>query len=142
MPRRSRATGVGRGNGAGSARTQFKEGMPSGNPRGRPRKAQEEPPQSMLEALGQALRQPTEMRDANGNRKAVTMFTAMTEVLLNDFPKASPAIRLRIFNMLLAHSCSIPLAPPPQPEPATVEALVERLAKHYRRSHEEPVAVE
>ena len=38
MSRRPTPSGVGRGNGTGSLRTQFKSGMPSGNPAGRPRR--------------------------------------------------------------------------------------------------------
>ena len=47
--------GIGRGNGAGSARTQFSSGMPSANPAGRPRKAKVPPNASLKEAALKAL---------------------------------------------------------------------------------------
>lgn len=43
--------GVGRGNGIGSARTQFKSGMPSANPYGRPKRAKQAPNRSLKEAV-------------------------------------------------------------------------------------------
>jgi hypothetical protein len=53
--------GVGRGNGAGSQRTQFQAGGPSGNPKGRPRKRRLPPATSLLEVLQRLLGEVTDV---------------------------------------------------------------------------------
>ena len=101
MPRKSRATGVGRGNGVGSGRTQFRDGMPSGNPSGRPKKIKVTPPASIQEALSRAMQRPIVMREGS-REKTLPQFEAMIEVMLNDFPRASLNQKIRLLTLCMS----------------------------------------
>ena len=96
MPRRTwPGDGVGRGNGAGSRRTQFKSGMPSGNPHGRPRKPKLGPDASLKDAALRVLLKPV-VTTENGVRRKQSRVTAMIKLLLAGFPVANTREKLAI----------------------------------------------
>lgn len=128
MARRSRATGVGRGNGAGSARTQFRNGMPSANPNGRPRKEKELPARSIADAIEKILWRDMDVTDRSGTRK-IPQFQAMLEYAVADFPRCSPAARLRLLQFCIDAAPEVLHAPPPAPDADRLRTFLETLAK-------------
>lgn len=91
--------GVGRGNGAGSAKTQFREGMPSANPAGRPRKAKVQPNASLKEAALAALSETIPTTE-NGVARKRLQGEAMIRLLIANFPQAKPHEKIAILRFL------------------------------------------
>ena len=100
MPRQTWAgDGVGKGNGAGSAKTQFREGMPSANPAGRPRKAKVLPNASLKEAALAAL-SATISTTENGVPRKRLQGEAMIKLMIANFPQAKPREQIAILKYL------------------------------------------
>lgn len=96
MPRKQwPGGGVGRGNGLGSATTQFKSGMPSANPHGRPRKAKTVPSASLKEAALKHLAEEIRTTE-NGVARKRPQSEAMIMLLLAHFPSAKPREKIAI----------------------------------------------
>ena len=91
--------GVGRGNGAGSARTQFRSGAPSANPAGRPRKAKVPPNASLKEAVLTALA-ATISTTENGVARKRSQSEAMIMLLIAQFPSAKPREQIAMLKYL------------------------------------------
>ena len=91
--------GVGRGNGAGSAQTQFREGMPSANPAGRPRKPKLPPNASLKEAALAAL-SATIATTENGVARKRPQGEAMIKLMIANFPQAKPREQIAILKYL------------------------------------------
>lgn len=135
MARKSRSTGVGRGNGAGSARTQFKDGMPSGNPLGRPRKPKQAPPRSLNEAIDAALRRVITATE-NNREKKMTQLQAMIELLVADYPKASYPSKLKLLQHLASLGENGYEQKPELPSNEVIHEFVARLAEEAERDQE------
>ncbi len=100
MPRKQWPDGgVGRGNGPGSARTQFKPGMPSGNPSGRPRKAKAAPSASLKEAALKSLAEVIQTTE-NGIARKRPQSEAMIMLLLAQYPSAKPREKIAILRYI------------------------------------------
>ena len=91
--------GVGRGNGAGSARTQFSSGMPSANPAGRPRKAKVLPNASFKEAVLTALAASIATTE-NGVGRKRSQSEAMIMLLIVQYPAAKPRDKIAMLKYL------------------------------------------
>lgn len=126
MPRKSRATGVGRGHGPGSAATQFKDGMPSRNPLGRPKKVKLPPARSLEEAIDRVLRRTVQMDDGS-TKKTVSHLEAMIEVLLNSFPRATPSEKIRILQYCQELAPDVKLDRPPEICRESIQEFVRQL---------------
>ncbi|MFW2830809.1 DUF5681 domain-containing protein [Sphingomonas sp. ID0503] len=86
---RKRNTGVGRGNGEGSRRTQFKDGMPSGNPEGRRRsKARALANTDLARAFKKALTGDVFVSE-NGRKRKAPLTEAIALSLMDSFNKAN-----------------------------------------------------
>ena len=91
--------GVGRGNGVGSARTQFRSGMPSANPAGRPRKPKVAPNASFKEAaLSQLAAVITTTEDGVARKRS--RGEAMIMLLMADFQAAGPREKIAMLRYL------------------------------------------
>lgn len=96
MPRKHRpGDGVGRGNGPGSARTQYKPGMPSGNPFGRPSKPKTVPSASLKEAVLKHLAEEIRTTEDGVARKR-PQSEAMIMLLLAHYPSAKAREKIAI----------------------------------------------
>lgn len=91
--------GIGRGNGAGSARTQFSSGMPSANPAGRPRKAKVPPNASLKEAALKALAASISTTE-NGVARKRSQSEAMILLLIAQYPAAKPREQIAMLKYL------------------------------------------
>ena len=129
MARKSRSTGVGRGNGFGSARTQYRSGMPSGNPNGRPRKEKLPPSRSFQQAMLRELARPGQ-GTVEGVEVEMPQFEAMTLSFINDYYRASPATKLRMLTACSQMAGDVVEADP-QPTDETIRSVVEQLAAEY-----------
>jgi hypothetical protein len=127
--------GVGRGNGEGSKRTQFQDGMPSRNPNGRPRKPKREPNASIKDAVSRELRQLITVRE-NGVEEQRSQTDAMVMLMFAQFSKAT--IREKI--AILRYAADIApetLNDRKHEAPAdALIALVERLAQEINEADE------
>ena len=100
MPRRAwPGDGIGRGNGTGSRRTQFKPGMPSGNPNGRPRKPKLAPDASLKDAALRVLLEPV-VTTEGGVRRKLPRADAMLKLLVASFPDCDAREKLAILKYL------------------------------------------
>lgn len=122
---RKQASGVGRGHGAGSRRTQFQEGMPSRNPKGRPRKPKEVPSKSLMQALGRQLTQMVDTYDG-GKRKRMAGFDAIASVMMHRLATASLRDQLSFARVIAQQPEAF--APDHQPSPETIADFVRELA--------------
>ena len=105
--RPSRATGVGRGNGAGSRATQFQDGEPTRNPHGRPRRRPRPPAPDLLSILRDALSAKVAVT-RNGRPEMMVQSRALVETVLASFPKASLSEQVRLLKFFAA---AVPLGP-------------------------------
>ncbi len=130
MPRRTwPGDGVGRGNGAGSRRTQFKSGMPSANPNGRPCKPKLGPDASLKDAALRVLLEQV-VTTENGVRRKQSRVTAMIKLLLADFPVGNTREKLAIlkyFGMLVPEA-ELTRNQDNQISPTAIDDLVKTLA--------------
>lgn len=121
--------GVGRGNGAGSAQTQFKTGMPSANPHGRPRKPKLEPNRSFKEAMLRSLAENVSTTE-NGVARKRTQTEAMIMLLIAQYRCAKPREMLAILKYVGSIAPEVELASAPRElTPNAVEDLVAALAR-------------
>lgn len=120
--------GVGRGNGLGSARTQFRSGMPSANPHGRPRKPKLAPNRSLKEAVLKGLGEQVSTTE-NGVARKRTQTEAMIMLLLAQYPSAKPREQLAILKYFGSVAPEVELVSAPRELAANaVEDLVAALA--------------
>lgn len=96
MARKSRATGVGKGNGEGSRRTQFSHDDWPGNRAGRPRKtAGTLKDQSIAAAMVRELNKPWSI-EVNGVKTKIPAAEAMSLILIEDFKTATTPQKIMI----------------------------------------------
>jgi hypothetical protein len=98
--RRSRATGVGRGNGEGSRVSQFKEGEPSRHPQGRPRKEATPVDIDLRSVIRRQLATPVAVRQ-NGISTMVPQGEALVSLMLANCRNAKPREQLAIMKFLI-----------------------------------------
>ena len=139
MPRKSRSTGVGRGNGPGSEKGQFKDGMPSRNPLGRPKKEKPTPPASLQDALARKLGATVRVM-MDGKTIEMLQYEAMVEALMIDFGlrSTSPAMRLRILKECISIVPTIASQATLRPDPEALEEVVKMLAEQHDENERKP----
>jgi len=122
--------GVGRGNGAGSQRTQFKAGMPSGNPHGRPRKPKLGPDASLKDAALRVLLEQV-VTTENGVKRKQSRVMAMIKLLLADFPVGNTREKLAILKYVgtLVPEAVLARSRDNEISPTAIEDLVKTLAE-------------
>jgi hypothetical protein len=135
MPRKREATGVGRGNGLGSRKTQFKGGMPSGNPNGRPRKPKPAPSTSFADAARKLLSEEMDVQTGIRRTKRMPRFDAAIRVLMSEFGDASFKDKLAFIKMFSSVGM-VAETVPFEPSEDTIMAIVEELAEEARRDQE------
>lgn len=135
MGRCSRGAGVGRGNGPGSAKGQFKSGRPSANPHGRPRKPKPEPNGSLRDAAQRELGALVDIFE-NGVRKTVPQPEAMMRTLTARFSKAPVKDQIQIIRFFLSVVPSALEQRSPLPPQDSIAAFIEKLADEARREQE------
>lgn len=129
MPRKQWPDGgVGRGNGPGSAKTQFKAGMPSGNPSGRPRKPKTAPSASLKEAALKSLAEVIQTTE-NGIPRKRPQSEAMIMLLIAQYPSAKPGEKIAILRYIGELAPEAELMRRRELPRDAVKALVERLAQ-------------
>lgn len=130
-----RPTGVGRGNGEGSKKTQFQRGAPSANPHGRPRKEKVAPATSIDEALAREIAKTITTYE-NGFPRRMTQAEAMAKLYLSKFQSGSMNEQHQVLRYIAQH------VPPPDPPAAQgldeggARKLVERLAEEAKKDRE------
>ena len=120
--------GVGRGNGPGSARTQFKSGMPTANPNGRPKRAKQAPNRSLKEAALRSLAGQVLTKE-NGVARKRTQPEAMMMLLLAEYPSAKLREKVMILKYLGSLAPEIELERNRDLPPTAIEDLVAALAR-------------
>jgi hypothetical protein len=128
-----RGGGVGRGNGAGSAKTQFKAGMPSGNRLGRPRKAKAAASASLKEAALKSLAQLIHTTE-NGITRKRPQSEAMIMLLLTKYPTAKPREMIAILRYVSELAPETELVRNGDLPKNAIKNLVERLAQEAKET--------
>ncbi len=132
MPRKQwPGDGVGRGNGPGSARTQFKSGMPSANPSGRPRRPKMVPSASLKEAVLRSLAEEIRTTE-NGVARKRPQSEAMIMLLLAHYPSARPREKIAILRYVGELAPQAELIRNGELPRETVKDVVERLAQEAK----------
>jgi hypothetical protein len=129
--KRMRGGGVGRGNGAGSAKTQFKAGMPSGNRLGRPPKAKAAASASLKEAALKSLAQLIHTTE-NGITRKRPQSEAMIMLLLAQYPSAKPRDKIAILRYIGELAPQAELMRNGDLPKNAIKDLVERLAQEAK----------
>ena len=135
--RPSRATGVGRGNGAGSRATQFQEGEPTRNPHGRPRRRPRSPKPDIASALRDALAANVPVM-RNGKREMMPQSDALVQSVLADyFARATVSEKVRVLKFFAETLPHDPTQMDRTIPPDAIAEFVKGLAEDAERLEEE-----